>query len=317
MMKVMLGASVKVADEDSFRASYSSALDNVFSRRGIRRRKPVYKAAHLTKQILHQTPYVIADILASLEGCIERVDIFSAYYNQPYVSCFGEAQGQRLLPVVFIERFHNGFPHVCCWRYLMDYQQEAVPTFMLDHFSAKLTPAWRVLEDMKVNMEVYYSGGECNPLIATADIVLRLIDLFQFGNVDGRSLLAPLVNYVPALEPKLRFHNVGAGTYNQHHTAPVINLDIDISGLIKKPTCYIVARDRVDKDIFEWGAFYNRVMAKATQLKGCVKFFDPSADFLHWGIRRDFVAPASERDLRYLDEIRQQGIEIPPILPNP
>ena len=317
VFKAMVGASIRIEDEDKFRFNYEKALSNALTKFRIPQKKVIYKAAHLAKQSLHNVPDVASDILGQLGPTIDRIDIYCAYYNQPYVSVFGEAAGQRLLPIVFIERNQNAFPHVCAWKYLMQYPQDAHPVFQLDHFTSKVTPAWRVLEKSDAKLQVFFSGGECNPLIAASDLVLRLIELFQHGTVDGRSLLSPIEDHVQPLRDKLRFHNLGGRGEDQHHTAPVVNLDVDLTNYVKKPTYYIVWNPRGDrttlKPAFEWGAFYNAIIAEAARTKGCVKHFDPEVDALRWSPSQDFVSPFSKEDRAYLNQIKNLGHDIPAI----
>lgn len=319
--KAMMGASVKIQDEDRFKSSYSQSLTNALAKFGIPQRKPIYKAYHFASQNPQATPDVISYLLTQLEPTIERIDIFCAYYNQPYVSCFGESAGQRILPIVFIERNQNAFPHVCAWKYIMEYPHETDLVFQLDHFESKITPAWRVLKSSNVQLQVFFSGGECNPLIATADIVLRLIDLFQYGNVNGRSLLGSITGHVPLLKDKLRFHNLGGMGEDQHHTAPVVNLEIYLTDCIKKPIYYIIWRPKEErtsrKPVFEWGTFYNEILAEAIRTHGCVKYLD-SNDILHWDLKQDFVCPFSKDDEHYLESIKELGHDVPHIYrPNP
>jgi len=317
VFKAMVGVSVKIQDEDSFRLAYEQALSRALAAFRVPQKRPIYKAAHLAKQSLHNTPGIISNLLKDLEPIIDRVDVYCAYYNQPYVSCFGEAAGERLLPIIFIERNQNAFPHVCGWKYLMDYPQETELTFQLDHFTSKITPGWRVLSQSNVEIQVFYDGGQCNPLIATSDVILRLIGLFQYGTVDGRSLLSTVENHVPSLQSKLRFHNLGGRREDQHHTAPVVRLDIDLSSYLKRPIYYVIwkpAGGRADlKPSFEWGKFYVGILAEAMRTKGCVKFFDPEIDMLYWDPNRDFVSPFNRDDEVYLNNIRDVGHAIPPV----
>lgn len=316
VFKAMIGASVTTHNEDRFWANYDRLLEEILTRRGVSRKKSVYKAAHLTKQFLHETYDVIIEILNGLADDISRIDIYSAYYNQPYVSCFGEAQGQRLLPVDFVEKNQEAFPHVCAWKYLMQYHYEPDIRLQLDNFSGKLTPAWRVLDGANINLNVFFSGCECNPLISTADIVLRLIEKFQYGNVDGRTLLAPLEENLPSLGRKLRFNNLGGSGEDRRNTAPVLNIDINTWRRIKRPIYYILWKDSGNKALksaFEWGQFYNSVMRKVIETKGCVKFYSEENDFLNWNPQTDFVVPVTKEDEQLLDSIKDLGHDIPTI----
>ncbi len=317
VFKAMVGASVKTQDEDQFRTAYEQALSTTLAAFRVPQKRPIYKAAHLAKQSLHNTPDIISRLLTDLGPMIDRLDIYCAYYNQPYVSCYGEAAGERLLPIIFIEKNQNAFPHVCAWKYLADYPREARLIFQLDHFASQITPAWRVLSGSNVVIQVFYEGSQCNPLIATADVTLRLIELFQFGTVDGRSLLAAVSNHVPALQSKLRFHNLGGRGEDQHHTAPVVRMDIDLNNCLKRPIYYIIWKPpggRADlKPAFEWGKFYVGVLSEAMRRKGCLKLYNPEADMLYWNPNQDFVSPFGPDDEAYLETIRNLGHATPPV----
>jgi len=317
VFKAMVGASVKTADYDAFIQAYENALRDALTSNQVPQKRPIYKAAHLAKQSLHKTPQIISDLLTNLMPVIERIDIYCAYYNQPFVSCFGEAQGERLLPIVFIEKNQNAFPHVCAWKYLVEYPNETGLTFHIDHFTSKITPAWRDLTSSNVSLEVFHSGGQCNPLIATADVILRLIELFQYGTVDGDSLLDAIRGHVASLRPKLRFHNLGGRGEDQHHTAPVVRIDIDLSNYLKRPMYYVVWRPKQKRaDLepsFEWGKFYLGVIAEAMRTRGCLKFFDPEVDVLFWDAACDFVSPFDKDEQDFLSEIKKTGHDIPPV----
>src|SRR5882672_2110348 len=165
-------------------------------------------------------------------------------------------------------------------------------------------PAWRVLEKSDGRIELYFSGGECNPHIAVADLALRLIEIFQHGLVDGRSLLQPFVDHVPSLAPKMRFHNLGGGRDDQHHTAPVIPLDIGTAPYVKRPIFFIIWNQSGRKDlkaIFEWGRFYNDTARHVSTKKGSMKFFNPEWDMLSWDPATDFVVPVNKVDEDYIE----------------
>jgi len=312
----MIGASVTVEDEDGFWGDYDSVLSAVFQNHGAQRRKHIYKAAHLTKQFLHTTPVIISEMLQGLATAITQIDVYSAYYNQPYVSCYGEGRGLRLPPVIFIEKNQNAFPHVCAWRYLDAYPAASGATLQLDHFEGKITPAWRLLEASSPRLQVFYSGSECTASIAVADIVLRLIESFQHGIVDQRSLFLPITNRVPQLTSKLQFHNMGGNPVYQRATAPVLEVDIDKGRWIKHPVYYMISKrfhDKAIQPVMEWGKFYNKTLQEATRRKGGVKLYNPDKDFLNWDTSADFVVPDQQADRGTLKRIKEAGIDTPPV----
>jgi hypothetical protein len=258
----------------------------------------------------------MSEILRGVSEQVASIDVYSAYYNQPFVSCYGESNGQRLPPVIFIEKNQNAFPHVCAWKYLDEYFTETDTVLQLDNFQGRITPAWRLLEAMKPNLQIFYSGSECNPVIATADILLRLVETFQFGRVDEISLFKPINDRVEQLAPKLRFHNMGGSATDQRATAPVLRVDINTAKYVKHPVYYMVSQRFHNKSLqpaLEWGGFYNSLMSEATAKKGGVKLYDPERDFLVWDSSADFLVPDQQVDQETIDAIASTGLELPPV----
>jgi len=313
--KAMVGASVTTEDEEGLRQAYNAALRDGLKKFNINQLKPVYSAAHLVTQTLDRAPTLILTVLEQLASEISRICIYCAYYNRPFVSQFGEGQGERLLPIAFIEKNKNAFPHVCAWHYWSEYNQEPNPILQIDHFNGKLTPSWRNLtSSVSERMQIYYSGDECNALIATADIILRLVKAFHYGKVDGVSLLNPIKNRCSSLSEKLRFHNLGASPEDQRLTAPVVDIPIDTGPYIKRPVFYLVAKRRPSQ--IEWTLGYNRVMERAYEQKGCVKILDLESprDRLAWDVSKDYLVPYAEEDMKEVEALKSYGYPIPKVL---
>jgi hypothetical protein len=313
----MLGLSVKTEDEEVFRKNYLSSHGQALRRHGIRREKAVYKAAHLTKQALERTPLIIAEFLEEMSPSVTRIDVYCAYYNREFISVFGQARGRRLSPLQFISMVSPSFPHVCAMKYLMTYRAPDV-IYQLDHFAGKTTPAWRGLTMADAAMEIFYSGDQCNALISTADLVLRLIDTYQYGTVNGRSLLKPIEEKCPSLTEKLRFHNMGGRVDDLRMTAPDLPIEVNLNGHLKRPILFVQwtpsLRRKDVKTRFEWSPVYNGIVNRAFREKGGVKFVDEDRDFLLWDAEEDYIVAVTKKDEEKVRNYSEMGYELPRML---
>jgi len=315
VFKAFLGASVTTTHAN-FDAKYDADLSRIFKELGISRRKLIYKGAHLLKQTKEKSENIIYKLLDELEPSISHIDLYCAFYSREYISIFGQAQGQRLEPMKFIEKNQNSFDHICLWWYWRTYRNiENNNEFHVDHFEGKSTPAWRELRDNNVDFDVYFSGGECNHLISLSDLVLKLIQVFHFGTVDERSLAHPILRKCSGYDRKVRSHNLGKMGWIIRATAPDIPLDMDVTPYLKHPIYFIAwtpqaPRERV-KPSFEWSKFYNTVVQKAIETKGCVKFLDFDADMLIWN-ENDFIIPWCDVDVEHVKLLDNMGFEAMP-----
>jgi len=319
--KALLGVSVTTNDGDEFRKRYDQCLQEILNMAKISRKKRVYKAAHLLKQAKEKTPTIVSNLIDKLEDCIEHIDIYCAYYAQPYISMFGKTRLQRLEPLTYLEYTKNAFPHVCAWWYLRTYgATESSLVLDLDHFEGKVTPAWRELISSEVNKRIFFSGAECNPLISVADLALKLIEIFQRGTVDGRSLFQPIRNQCSSYEGKrkLKFHNLGDSSEKIKPSVPDIAIDMDTIPYLKHPIFFHVwdpgrPREPVKKS-FEWSPIYNITANMAFESKGSMKNLSFEEDVLFWDKQTDFLVVWSLIDEEYVEMLRKMGYETPKVI---
>jgi hypothetical protein len=312
ILKALVGASVTTQEAD-FDEHYQAVLKSVFEKYGIRQEKPIYKGAHIIKQIGAKFDEAFTDILNGIGSAIAHVDLYFATYPKPYVAIFGKGQGQRLTPLEYIEKHQNGFAHACAWWHWRNFSNaEQEYEYSIDHFESKATPAWAEMEKNKVNMKVYYSGCECNCLISFADLLLKTIELFHFGIIDYRSIAQPIwkrCNTLP-LTQKIKCFNLSKFDWVMKATVPESPLDINLNGYIKHPIYFVawtpsLPRKTV-KTSFEWSKLYTSIVRKAIETKGCLKFLDFDKDMTFWE-DNDFIIPwetADEEHVRLLTSMK-------------
>jgi hypothetical protein len=319
ILKALVGASV-TTPIPNFDDHYQTVLKTILDKYGIRQEKPIYKGAHMVKQVGAKFDGIATDILNDLEWIIAHIDLYFATYSKPYVSIFGKAQGQRLSPLEYIDKHQNGFAHACAWWHWQNYSKsEETFEYHIDHFEGKSTPAWTEMETSKVNMKTFYSGCECDCLISFADLLLKMIDIFHFGAIDYRSIAQPIRKRCKtfALSKKVKSYNLSKFDWVIRATVPELPLDINLNGYVKHPIYFIawspsLPRKTVKKS-FEWSKFYNAVIRKAIKTKGCVKFLDFDRDMTFWD-SSDFIVPWEPTDEEHVRLLSSMGFDNMPAI---
>jgi len=315
VFKAFMSAAVTTEDEESLRDRYDKALGEIFRKKKIRRKKFIYKGYHFRLQTKENTTEMICLLLEELIDLISRIDLYCGYYDLEEISIYGEAFGQKIKRLTFLERNQHSFHHVCAWRYLEDYGSSC--RLKLDHFSGERTPAWENLVKGKSNMEIYFSGCECDPLISLADLVLALINTHQYGTISSATLFNPITKRCPSFRGsrKLTYHNMKK---HLRMTTPTVPLRMDLTPFIKHPIFFIVwnpeaPRKRV-KPMFEWSPLYNSVVKRAFIEEGCFKFISPEEDHVFWDCKEDKLIAWSKVDEEMIDWIKEMDFEIPTVL---
>jgi hypothetical protein len=315
VFKAHLAVGVSVERESDFRSKYEQALDDVFSKKGMKRKKCIYKGHHFRLQAKSDSSEMIGYLLDELSESISRIDVYCGYYPMDDISIYGEASGQTIKRLTFLERTQHGYHHVCAWRYIEDFGTDC--RMKLDYFSGEKTPAWDALIKKKPNIELYFNGCECDPLISTADLVLALIDLHQYGTISGLTLLNPIRKACTNLanSRKLVYHEMKRYL---HMATPTVPLPMNVSSFIKHPIFFIVwnpeaPRKRV-KPMFEWSPLYNSVVRKALCEEGCFKFISPEEDHVFWDCGKDKLVTWSKVDEEMVGWMKQMDFETPSVL---
>jgi hypothetical protein len=320
VLKALLGVSVATSNE-GFLEQYKKIVQKILSEKGVPQRKIMYKGAQLLKQAGEKTEEIITEIFNDMEPFIDHVDIYSAFYEKPFISIYGKAQGQRVDPMTFIDKTENSFAHICAWWYWRTYSKsEVMHSYQIDHFQGKVTPAWRELESCRAKLSVYYNGSECNALISLSDLLLKLIEIFHFGPIDYKSVARPLQVRCNsrALSLKIQSHNLAKFDWMIKTTVPDTPLDINLNKYLKHPIYFVAwsptqPRNMV-KPSFEWSVLYDNMLQKAIENDGCTKFVDYDKDMTFW-TENDYLVPISEADEKHIASLNEMGfIGMPKIL---
>jgi len=322
-----LGVSVTTHDKDKFESAYDEAVSDTLKKFSLERKKRIYKGAHLVAQAMENAPVIISELIDRLEEHIAHIDVYCAYYAREYVSIYGQAEGQRLSPPVFVKKTQGAFPHVCSWWYTEKYADVEAPICLeVDYFQTATTPGWRKLLEAtstkEVKLEFYFGGDECNALISMADMILKFIRIYHHGTVEGHSLLLPLHEKCKSLKGKRKtwFHNLGSHGFLIKATAPDLPLQADVRPFLKHPIFFYswnpgtAEKRREMKSGFEWTPAYNAIATQASLKKGAMKSFSFAEDTLFWNPSIDIIVPITREDREDIKKLGEYGHKVPKIV---
>lgn len=275
--KAILGCGVTVKDRDKFRVKYDEVMNLCFSTRGYERKKKIYKAAYLTEQILDKSISFIRQFISELKDEISYIDIYYTYYPPSAPTQIWTCRDQyprAFSPDQFLNLLYNPYPHYCIWKYLETHKHQHSIRIESDYFHGKLSPAWEAIK--KDNLNLYHKGSECNKLISTSDLILRLICDTMHSRLTQKNIrecledmLDDISLYTYFMGPRSDYLSIMAFTKF---------IDFDARPYVKRPIYWILWKPKlsVNEEIkmFEWSDGYNEVVNSVEEMDGCMRFFD-------------------------------------------
>jgi len=303
-----MGVAVSIRDREEFRSKYDTVLDELFTKYRKDRMKTVYKAAHITKQLQDKTNDFIKEFLVNMTDEIQRIDVFYTYYPEgsieEIVTC-KDSYPRSYTSDKFINIIEKGYEHYCVWKYCVEYPLASNNLFEVDHFTAKITPAWDEIRNLE-SLSIFYSGGECNKPISVADIVLRLICNTLRGRLEHENIFDCLKDYVK--ESQVRSFWMGPRRDYLNNMAWRDDFNIDIRSNIQHPIFWIAwdkETDRGDEKVsLEWSEAYNEVLTRAEASFASARFWDPKEFPLLINTKSDVVFLLNDKAIPILSAIQ-------------
>lgn len=131
--------------------------------------------------------YILEDLINAYCGDCSVNVYFTSFNPQrltntdgKIVKYMGEKESLQTLPVDPVSflrdelsQYHN---YVCAW-FFQKLTKFSNTDFYLDNFRGPITTAWGELIDSRNNIFLFPRGDQCNPFIATSDIICKYVDL--------------------------------------------------------------------------------------------------------------------------------------------
>jgi hypothetical protein len=307
VFKFLLGASVTVKDKKQFKETYIESLQKSISTAGFEPKTNVYDSMLLVSETGYKITEIIPRLLTLLCNDIEKICLYCAYYIHP-MSVYAESQPSTLLPIDFLHLIDNSFPHICAAKYVREYGNEE--NLELDHFQLGKTPAWEYLESSKCNTKLYFSGDICNPIISTADLIIRLIEERMRGRVDEISLRKALLPGCEIISEKIIYYNLGGNTEEKRYATPRLRLQANLNKYITHPIFFTLGKWPEE---FMTTPTFIKIQEMALNNDGCIKKYEPKDQNL-WDVKKDKIIILDEEEKEKITKLKTFGRRIPKFL---
>lgn len=279
----LLGVGIKVNDEEKFTQKYIETMNNLFEKWNIVCPRLVNKSADLAKFLINVDDMInfLLELFVEIQEEIEEIQIYCTRFNTqklPQITIFGADKPEYVKPVQFVRLMSNGYPHVCAWSYLTN-SNDVESNIYLDKFESYITPAWDHISK-NPNLKVFYKGDNCNCLLSSSDLFIRLTTLLlkkNRANFNWKGLMA-LHKYFD-WKQKVTSHTLGGQTKILRNITPYSKKEINLSSFINHPIVFIPQENPADwtskeeRKLFEEMPIYNDLVNYLFHIGGSFKYF--------------------------------------------
>jgi hypothetical protein len=307
----LLGIAVTCKNEAKFVGAYEKCLPKALDELGLKTARKVLKAYDISKLAPQQENNIIYPLLDCLNSEIDRIDIYYSRYNAnklPEITIFGKDQPTKKSPVEFVRLVSNAYPHYVGHYYLTQYNADNTLTMYLDHFESYFTPCWEALSQFN-GLKVVYKGGNCNCLVATADILLRAtIMQLKSQREDFKTDGLMRIHSGFSWSKKVVVHELGGNTAILKTMTPLSRRSVDLTNFLARPLVFIPAEGlsgmdvKDERDMFEELPIFDDLANFLFKTKGSFKFFKPDSDvrIIKKGDYFLVIGPNNEALFKYL-----------------
>lgn len=295
----LIGIGIRTSDPAKYSTAYKDAISQVFKQYKLKQERTAYCAAELSAilgpKTLNKEKEALESILKHLLPGIDEVHLFYTFlFNFETVTIYGDdPEGFKRIPVVsnsatkpdkhkeeeektqdFYDLISPSYPMLCAWRYSRDRSKD---TLLIDAFQGQISPAWNEFSQT-TTPHIYYNGDRCNPLISTADLLTRLVKLRMLEK-HARFLEHEMNSVLPETGKKFNKHFLGSIYLRK--MVPHKRTRFNPNTLTKHPCTFIVnenPKDESEKEMIQSTPEFNRLLKKAYDNDGCLKFFHKSND---------------------------------------
>ncbi len=289
----LIGVVVNPLVPEKFYQDYSEIMTNLFDDYGIRRSRRVYKAHDIGELLGERTDasrsfYLnFARQILSLDDvkvayCVTRIN--RKHLQDGKVTIYGQygTATQQVTVQEFIKIVQNYYNVVCAWFVA---EKTGIPRghFVLDGVdSIPRSICWDTLRQGH-KVEIIFNGDRVDPLLSTADILLRSLDTFlqQYKRYLNENTVRDIVLYddrVPA-ENKY-FYYIGNPHIDQIKPLSDRHFSLrELQPYIRRPILFVSAGGLPgQKSLIETSPLYDQILDIAYAQRAGLRFFNPNRD---------------------------------------
>jgi len=288
-----IGVVVNPTDIEKFEEDYDKIITTMFENFKLTREKKVYKSHEIGKLLTGHPEKIRAFHIGFAREMLNNdyinINYFYTSINTKYlkgkkVNLFGEyGRPTRTTDVKSFINILDGYYNVICGWKLTKITKLHNCTFILDGIE-NIYPsnAWQNLTKHN-NVQIIYGGDHTDPLLSTADILIKHLDLFL--REDYRPINEDTIKGIVTYDDKIKtdniyYHYIGNPDLSdiKPNEDKIYNL-LDLKDFIKRPIIFVskgsLPQQRI---ILENLPIYYKIYNKAYALHASVRIYDPAID---------------------------------------
>jgi hypothetical protein len=277
----------------SFEDEFDKILDDLFQKFGIIREKKVYKSADIGSCFPMQesrannfrlafTRRILSLDDLKVSYCFTRIN--SRHLEDGKVTIFGNYgyATEKVDVKKFIYILENYYNILCGWK-IMKNTGTSGSTFFFDGMDGIYpTRAWNQLVS-KNNVKIIYSGDRTNPLLATADILVKTLEVFL--QTEFAPLNEDTIKKIVTYDGKVNDRNISytyIGNPDLAEIKPLENRQFslqELNSFIKRPIIFVGKGSLPgQRDVLESLPIFQKIHDIAYSLHAGIRIFDPKKD---------------------------------------
>lgn len=294
--KALLGVGVTITNYDHFISEYNKTFDSLFKENDFQRNKIIYKSSDLKSIFYGVGVDAISFIVQKLLPHITFIDIYYSYFlsdsakmqGEFKVGVYGREKAEQLTAPEFLDLIEGHYPSICCHAHIKSISTPIKSTYFIDDCPG-LRPSIAVENIMKNNSAKFlFRGDQVNYAISIADILCGYIDSECLRN--GFNLNKDMISNLRFNQQKAQTTFIGPSWLND--IKPYKNVNLHTSHKFPHPIFFFFTGPegpfgKDSKDILEKSRLFSLALDKASELSGCVKFFEsPDQNYI---TEKDFL----------------------------
>jgi|GEM_PF-1087874 len=287
IFKGCLGTCLMLDSPDSLNKTYDDFISDLFLKQGVERSRTVYKSYDLRNKLLLSDTSDFINTLKDFYVALLDIDqlnivLFYTTFNTrilPTVNYYGRSRTPQkdVKTLDFLDDLSQYYDYVCPWKVSKALQLKSC-NILLDAFQGEVTNSWNELTHYH-NIEIFMKGDQCNPLLASTDIVTRFID----ESLASKRLNLVNVGIESAIKEygmeKVKIYYIGQSDVVS--LVPAEKRAIPLHDHLKRPSVFLLPENIIEKESvwFERSGVYDKVLNFASKIGGGFKRLETEQDY--------------------------------------
>jgi hypothetical protein len=292
-VRVLFGVVVNPLDKDQFEIDYNKIMNELFGSFNIPRIRPVYKSSEIgrlfgtnVKKFMSFCLNFMRKVLnldyVKVSYCMTRLNSKQLVNGKVIIGGeYGSATRQISVPE-FMDMLSSYYNTVCAWK-VAERTGVKFSRFLFDgEENIARCHAWNELSHGQ-KIEIVFNGDKTEPVLSSADIILKSLNFFflQSRAVFDEKKIEQVILYGDKVKPENKFF-IYIGNPDLEKIKPLTDQRLSLFDLrifIRHPIIYVGAGGIPgQKATIENLLYYDKLIAKATELHAGLRIYDPYKD---------------------------------------